>query len=72
MEPSYRQLPGVSRRQVIYSEVISGFMWFWIIWHFWHDPDAVLVRGGRGRARRGKGPVSGEVPMLLAAVPRKS
>lgn len=18
-------------------------MWFWILWHCWHDPDAVLV-----------------------------
>ncbi|XP_053889906.1 NADH dehydrogenase [ubiquinone] 1 beta subcomplex subunit 2, mitochondrial [Malaclemys terrapin pileata] len=41
-EPCYRQLPKVTRRQVIHSELLSGFMWFWILWHFWHSPGSVL------------------------------
>nr|XP_042707773.1 NADH dehydrogenase [ubiquinone] 1 beta subcomplex subunit 2, mitochondrial [Chrysemys picta bellii] len=41
-EPCYRQMPKVTRRQVIHSELLSGFMWFWIMWHFWHDPGSVL------------------------------
>ncbi|XP_066489922.1 NADH dehydrogenase [ubiquinone] 1 beta subcomplex subunit 2, mitochondrial [Tiliqua scincoides] len=41
-EPRYRQFPELTRSQVITGEVLSGFMWFWILWNFWHDPDAVL------------------------------
>ncbi|XP_019371372.1 PREDICTED: NADH dehydrogenase [ubiquinone] 1 beta subcomplex subunit 2, mitochondrial [Gavialis gangeticus] len=40
--PRYRQFPQVTRRQVVLSELISGFMWFWIFWHSWHSPDTVL------------------------------
>uniref|UniRef100_A0A452J494 NADH dehydrogenase [ubiquinone] 1 beta subcomplex subunit 2, mitochondrial n=1 Tax=Gopherus agassizii TaxID=38772 RepID=A0A452J494_9SAUR len=42
IEPHYRQFPALTRRQVIHGELLSGFMWFWILWHFWHNPDAVL------------------------------
>ncbi|XP_076015018.1 NADH dehydrogenase [ubiquinone] 1 beta subcomplex subunit 2, mitochondrial [Genypterus blacodes] len=38
----YRQYPQITRNQIFQSELISGFMWFWIMWNFWHDPDAVL------------------------------
>ncbi|XP_061844883.1 NADH dehydrogenase [ubiquinone] 1 beta subcomplex subunit 2, mitochondrial isoform X2 [Colius striatus] len=38
----YRQFPEVTRAQVIRSELLSGFMWFWIFWHFWHSSDMVL------------------------------
>lgn len=58
--PRYRQFPELTRAQVIRGEVLSGFMWFWILWHFWHNPDMVLVRparrpglGGVGRSRPG-------------------
>ncbi|KAM6321489.1 NADH dehydrogenase [ubiquinone] 1 beta subcomplex subunit 2, mitochondrial [Aegotheles albertisi] len=40
--PPYRQFPALTRRQVVQSELISGFMWFWILWHFWHSSDMVL------------------------------
>ncbi|KAM6293440.1 NADH dehydrogenase [ubiquinone] 1 beta subcomplex subunit 2, mitochondrial [Porphyrio hochstetteri] len=40
--PKYRQFPELTRRQVIHSEVLSSFMWFWILWHFWHNSDMVL------------------------------
>ncbi|XP_058272690.1 NADH dehydrogenase [ubiquinone] 1 beta subcomplex subunit 2, mitochondrial [Hemibagrus wyckioides] len=38
----YRQLPQLTKRQKFRSELLSGFMWFWILWHCWHDSDAVL------------------------------
>ncbi|XP_074863246.1 NADH dehydrogenase [ubiquinone] 1 beta subcomplex subunit 2, mitochondrial [Carettochelys insculpta] len=41
-EPHYRKFPTLSRWPVIQGELLSGFMWFWILWHFWHDSDAVL------------------------------
>ncbi|XP_010564654.1 PREDICTED: NADH dehydrogenase [ubiquinone] 1 beta subcomplex subunit 2, mitochondrial [Haliaeetus leucocephalus] len=42
IRPRYRQFPELTRAQVIRSELLSGFMWFWIFWHFWHSSDAVL------------------------------
>ncbi|XP_038153021.1 NADH dehydrogenase [ubiquinone] 1 beta subcomplex subunit 2, mitochondrial [Cyprinodon tularosa] len=42
IEPQYRQYPQLTKKQKIESELISGVMWFWILWHCWHDPDAVL------------------------------
>lgn len=46
IEPRYRQFPELTRLQVVRSELLSGFMWFWILWHFWHSSDSVLVRPG--------------------------
>ncbi|XP_019471126.1 NADH dehydrogenase [ubiquinone] 1 beta subcomplex subunit 2, mitochondrial, partial [Meleagris gallopavo] len=42
IEPRYRQFPELTRSQVVRSELLSGFMWFWILWHFWHSSDSVL------------------------------
>ncbi|KAM8821472.1 NADH dehydrogenase [ubiquinone] 1 beta subcomplex subunit 2, mitochondrial [Eudromia elegans] len=42
IEVRYRQFPQLTRAQVIRGEALSGFMWFWILWHFWHSPDMVL------------------------------
>ncbi|XP_026003285.1 NADH dehydrogenase [ubiquinone] 1 beta subcomplex subunit 2, mitochondrial isoform X2 [Astatotilapia calliptera] len=42
IEPQYRQYPQLTKKQKFESELISGVMWFWILWHCWHDPDAVL------------------------------
>ncbi|XP_003432113.1 NADH dehydrogenase [ubiquinone] 1 beta subcomplex subunit 2, mitochondrial [Canis lupus baileyi] len=42
IEPRYRQFPQLTRSQVIQAEFFSGTMWFWILWRFWHDSDAVL------------------------------
>ncbi|XP_017267164.1 NADH dehydrogenase [ubiquinone] 1 beta subcomplex subunit 2, mitochondrial isoform X1 [Kryptolebias marmoratus] len=42
IEPRYRQFPQLTKKQQFDAEVISGLMWFWILWHFWHDSDAVL------------------------------
>lgn len=43
IEAQYRQYPQLTKSQKFQSELISGAMWFWILWHCWHDPDAVLV-----------------------------
>lgn len=43
IEPQYRQYPQLTKKQKFESELISGAMWFWILWHLWHDPDAVFV-----------------------------
>ncbi|XP_072123825.1 NADH dehydrogenase [ubiquinone] 1 beta subcomplex subunit 2, mitochondrial [Mobula birostris] len=42
IEPRYRQYPELTKKQVFQSELLSGFMWFWILWHLWHDADAVI------------------------------
>lgn len=46
IEPRYRQFPQLTRSQVIQAEFFSATMWFWILWRFWHDSDAVLVSAG--------------------------
>jgi hypothetical protein len=43
IEPRYRQFPQLTRSQVVQGEFFSAVMWFWILWRFWHDSDAVLV-----------------------------
>ncbi|XP_028624240.1 NADH dehydrogenase [ubiquinone] 1 beta subcomplex subunit 2, mitochondrial [Grammomys surdaster] len=40
--PRYREFPQPTQSQVIQAEFLSSFMWFWILWRFWHDSDAVL------------------------------
>ncbi|XP_047619490.1 NADH dehydrogenase [ubiquinone] 1 beta subcomplex subunit 2, mitochondrial [Phacochoerus africanus] len=42
IEPRYRQFPQLTRSQLIQAEFFSATMWFWILWRFWHDSDAVL------------------------------
>uniref|UniRef100_A0A8C9CT77 NADH dehydrogenase [ubiquinone] 1 beta subcomplex subunit 2, mitochondrial n=1 Tax=Phocoena sinus TaxID=42100 RepID=A0A8C9CT77_PHOSS len=46
IKPQYRQFPQLTRSQVIKAEFFSATMWFWILWRFWHDSDAVLVSAG--------------------------
>ncbi|NWU64580.1 NDUB2 dehydrogenase, partial [Pterocles burchelli] len=55
IQPRYRQFPELTRAQVIRSELLSGFMWFWILWHFWHSSDMVLVRPARRRTGGDRG-----------------
>ncbi|XP_075066474.1 NADH dehydrogenase [ubiquinone] 1 beta subcomplex subunit 2, mitochondrial [Mixophyes fleayi] len=40
--PRYRQMTQLTKSQCFQAELVTGFMWFWILWHLWHDPDAVL------------------------------
>ncbi|XP_021021199.1 NADH dehydrogenase [ubiquinone] 1 beta subcomplex subunit 2, mitochondrial [Mus caroli] len=42
IQPRYREFPQLTRSQVIQGEFLSSLMWFWILWRFWHDSDAVL------------------------------
>ncbi|KAG8438674.1 hypothetical protein GDO86_005023 [Hymenochirus boettgeri] len=42
IEPRYRQFPETTKSQHRQAEILSSFMWFWILWHLWHDTDAVL------------------------------
>ncbi|XP_020509425.1 NADH dehydrogenase [ubiquinone] 1 beta subcomplex subunit 2, mitochondrial [Labrus bergylta] len=42
IEAQYRQYPQITKKQKFQSELLSGAMWFWILWHCWHEPDAVL------------------------------
>lgn len=49
--PRYRQFPELTRAQVIRGEALCGLMWFWILWHFWHSSDMVLVRPARRSGR---------------------
>ncbi|XP_039089907.1 NADH dehydrogenase [ubiquinone] 1 beta subcomplex subunit 2, mitochondrial isoform X2 [Hyaena hyaena] len=42
IEPRYREFPQLTKSQVAQAEFFSGTMWFWILWRFWHDSDAVL------------------------------
>lgn len=44
IEARFRQFPQLTKKQVFDAELLSGAMWFWILWHCWHEPDAVLVR----------------------------
>lgn len=49
IEPQYRQYPQLTKKQKLESELLSGAMWFWILWHCWHDPDAIMVcKHGQG------------------------
>uniref|UniRef100_A0A2K6UE09 NADH dehydrogenase [ubiquinone] 1 beta subcomplex subunit 2, mitochondrial n=1 Tax=Saimiri boliviensis boliviensis TaxID=39432 RepID=A0A2K6UE09_SAIBB len=41
-EPRYREFPEPPRSLVIWGETLSATMWFWILWRFWHDSEAVL------------------------------
>ncbi|KAM6436835.1 NADH dehydrogenase [ubiquinone] 1 beta subcomplex subunit 2, mitochondrial isoform 1-T2 [Liasis olivaceus] len=42
VDTHYRQFVPPPRYPVIVSEVLTGLMWFWILWRFWHDSDEVL------------------------------
>ncbi|RXM37084.1 NADH dehydrogenase [ubiquinone] 1 beta subcomplex subunit 2, mitochondrial [Acipenser ruthenus] len=43
IEAQYRQFPQLTKSQNFQAELLSSAMWFWILWHFWHDSDAVFV-----------------------------
>ncbi|NP_001161298.1 NADH dehydrogenase [ubiquinone] 1 beta subcomplex subunit 2, mitochondrial [Danio rerio] len=38
----YRQPPPIAKNQIFNANLLGGFMWFWILWHTWHTPDAIL------------------------------
>uniref|UniRef100_A0AAQ4P496 NADH dehydrogenase [ubiquinone] 1 beta subcomplex subunit 2, mitochondrial n=1 Tax=Gasterosteus aculeatus aculeatus TaxID=481459 RepID=A0AAQ4P496_GASAC len=49
IEPQYRQYPQLTKKQKLESELLSGAMWFWILWHCWHDPDAIMMRSSESQ-----------------------
>ncbi|XP_013859723.1 NADH dehydrogenase [ubiquinone] 1 beta subcomplex subunit 2, mitochondrial [Austrofundulus limnaeus] len=40
--PLYRECPVPSKKLRFDAEFLSASMWFWILWHFWHNPEAVI------------------------------
>ncbi|KAG8138289.1 hypothetical protein E2320_004193 [Naja naja] len=38
----YRQFVPPPLFSVVLGEATPGFMWFWILWWFWHESDEVL------------------------------
>uniref|UniRef100_A0A8U8BE69 NADH dehydrogenase [ubiquinone] 1 beta subcomplex subunit 2, mitochondrial n=1 Tax=Geospiza parvula TaxID=87175 RepID=A0A8U8BE69_GEOPR len=74
--PRYRQYPELTRAQVIQGEALCGFMWFWILWQFWHNSDMVLVRparrpGAGGAGRAGRTPLTDLSPRDTSRIPMR-
>ncbi|XP_037028936.1 NADH dehydrogenase [ubiquinone] 1 beta subcomplex subunit 2, mitochondrial-like [Bradysia coprophila] len=39
---SYRTAAPAHPKAVTYTaEVVSGIMWWWILWHLWHEPEHI-------------------------------
>ncbi|XP_037922050.1 NADH dehydrogenase [ubiquinone] 1 beta subcomplex subunit 2, mitochondrial-like [Hermetia illucens] len=39
---SYRTAPPPhSKAVLVTAEVVGGLMWWWILWHLWHEPDHI-------------------------------
>ncbi|XP_046393524.1 NADH dehydrogenase [ubiquinone] 1 beta subcomplex subunit 2, mitochondrial-like [Ischnura elegans] len=37
---AYRKSSTVTSTKGIYlAEFVGGFMWWWILWHLWHEPE---------------------------------
>lgn len=34
---SYREIPPVEKKWVYAAEAVGGILWWWVLWHFWHD-----------------------------------
>ncbi|EFN67227.1 NADH dehydrogenase [ubiquinone] 1 beta subcomplex subunit 2, mitochondrial [Camponotus floridanus] len=34
---SYREIPPVEKKWVYAAEAIGGVLWWWVLWHLWHD-----------------------------------
>lgn len=34
--------PAPSKSLLIAAEVTQGFMWWWMLWHIWTEPDHIL------------------------------
>ncbi|XP_071630903.1 NADH dehydrogenase (ubiquinone) 1 beta subcomplex, 2, 8kDa [Temnothorax longispinosus] len=33
----YRDFPQEDKTWVFVAEIFGGIMWWWVLWHFWHD-----------------------------------
>ncbi|XP_014486387.1 PREDICTED: NADH dehydrogenase [ubiquinone] 1 beta subcomplex subunit 2, mitochondrial-like [Dinoponera quadriceps] len=38
----YRASPPVEKNWLYVAEAFGGLLWWWILWHFWHDYDHFL------------------------------
>ncbi|KAH0947804.1 hypothetical protein HN011_007807 [Eciton burchellii] len=36
-EMHYRKLPPKNKNWIFGAELVGGFLWWWILWHLWHD-----------------------------------
>ncbi|GFG39092.1 hypothetical protein Cfor_12226 [Coptotermes formosanus] len=40
---SYREPPPPQPKHIrVLAECVGGFMWWWIFWHLWHEPEHIL------------------------------
>lgn len=40
----YREGPAhLPKNVTIGAELVGGFMWWWVLWHMWHEPEHVFV-----------------------------
>lgn len=41
---TYRnQIPPVEKIWIYGAEIMGGLMWWWVLWHFWHDFGHIVV-----------------------------
>nr|CAI5840475.1 unnamed protein product [Callosobruchus analis] len=40
---NYRKgAPKPSKNLILCAEIVQGFAWWWVLWHFWTEPDHVF------------------------------
>lgn len=40
----YRKPAYTPSKKIIYmAEAVSAFMWWWVYWHLWHEPEHIYV-----------------------------
>ncbi|XP_032664223.1 NADH dehydrogenase [ubiquinone] 1 beta subcomplex subunit 2, mitochondrial-like [Odontomachus brunneus] len=39
---AYRSICPMQKNYLYAAEAFGGFMWWWILWHFWHDFDHIV------------------------------
>jgi len=42
-EMHYRKLPPENKNWIFGAELVGGFLWWWILWHLWHDFGHIVV-----------------------------
>lgn len=40
---AYREIPPIQKKYVYAAEAIGAIMWWWVLWHFWHDFGHIVV-----------------------------
>lgn len=39
----YRDIPPAQKPYIYAAEFFGGIMWWWVLWHFWHDFGHIVV-----------------------------